>query len=423
MIPRLLQARLTQAAREYPIVAVIGPRQSGKTTLVQSIFPQKKYVSFENLDMREFAKNDPQRFLQQYPDGAILDEAQYVPEIFSYLQTFVDSKKTDGLFILTGSQNFLMLEKITQSLAGRVALRTLLPLSWAEIRGKKASPKTINQLMFQGGYPRLYEKQVQPADWLADYIQTYLERDVRLLKNVGDLSSFHRFLKMCAARAGQLLNLNSLADDCGVRHNTAKAWISVLEASFLVFQLVPHFKNFNKRLVKSPKLYFYDTGLVCHLLGITHAEQLATHAARGALFENWVISELKKRISNEGSHAELFFWQEHKKREIDCLVEYGGKLTPVEIKSGATVSEEYFCHLTYWNKLSGNSPDNAYVVYAGHESYGCTQAHVLSWSDIHKIPLQNPASLRAPGLDKGKGLLAKNFDAPLPKSLLKTFEK
>lgn len=387
MIPRLLRDRLLRAVQDYPILAVIGPRQSGKTTLVRDLFPHKQYTSLENPDVRLFAQNDPLRFLKQYPDGAILDEVQYVPDLFSYLQTTVDESKREGMFILTSSQHFLMSERISQSLAGRVALRTLLPLSWPEIHKARPANVDLNALIFTGGYPRLYDKLVNPSEWLADYVQTYLERDVRLIKNVGDINSFHRFLRMCAARTGQLLNLSALGDDCGVNHNTAKAWISVLEASFITFRLQPHHSNFNKRLVKSPKLYFYDTGLVCQLLGVTHSQQLETHPQRGALFETWVISELQKRIYNGGSQAALYFWQEQKKREIDCLIEKGTILTPVEVKSGTTVSDDYFTHLRYWNHLSGNSPDQAYVVYAGVESRTTRDGAVLPWQEIEKIPL------------------------------------
>lgn len=387
MIDRELAERLKLAASQYPILAILGARQVGKTTLARMLFPNKPYRSLENPDNRRHALQDPNDFLASLPEGAIIDEAQHAPELFSYLQTRVDEQKEHGLFILTGSQNFLMLERVTQSLAGRVAIRNLYPFSYSEITTISEHHASIEEHLFRGGYPRIYQDRIAPIDWFADYVQTYLDRDVRQIKNVGDLSSFERFLRMCASRTGQIVNLSSLADDCGIRHNTAKAWISVLEASYLVYQLEPHHENFGKRIRKSPKLYFTDTGLACYLLGITHAEQLRTHAARGSLFENWVINALRTRNNNAGHHAMLRFWNAHQQHEIDCLIDRTGTLTPVEIKSGTTVSPDYFKQVAAWNRMTGNTHDNAYIVYAGDESHQRSEAFVCSWRELQRIPL------------------------------------
>ncbi len=387
MIRRTLELTVKTGARQSPVVAIVGPRQAGKTTLARLAFPKKPYTSLEDADTRAFALSDPRGFLAQYPDGAILDEFQRAPELPSYLQTLVDEPGREGLFILTGSHHFLLMERLTQSLAGRVSINKLLPLSLEELQGAHQLPATLNALLFTGGYPRLYEKHLTPTHWLADYVETYLERDVRLMKNVGDLSTFHKFIRMCAARSGQLLNLSALANDCGITHNTAKAWLSVLETSFLIFLLPPHHRNFNKRLKKSPKLYFYDTGLLCHLLGLTKFQELETHAARGAIFETWVISELVKQRVHHRHPVNLFFWQDKLGREIDCVVDQGGRLTPIEIKAGQTVTEDYFSNLKYWSRLAGEDPRSAYVVYAGPASQSRQGGRVLSWTDLAKIPL------------------------------------
>lgn len=387
MIERILLKRLKEAAQGYPVVAVVGPRQSGKTTLVKATFPQMPYVSLETPDDRAFALDDPRRFLNQFPDGAIIDEVQRVPELFSYIQTIVDQRDKPGMFVLTGSQNFALTEKITQSLAGRVSMHTLLPLATAELRHAGQEPALLDELLFNGCYPRLYDKGLAPTAWLANYVQTYIERDVRQLRNIGDLATFDRFVRMCAARTGQLLNLSALGDDCGINHNTAKAWISILEASFILFRLPPHHRNFNKRLRKSPKLYFYDSGLACYLLGVRRAEELAIHPSRGALFETFIMSELRKRQLNEGLFSTLHFWQDKLGREVDCLIDRGLELTPVEIKAGQTISDDYFKNLEYWNRLAGNDPSNAYLIYAGRDSSQRKQAHVLSWHDLADVPL------------------------------------
>lgn len=382
MLPRTLEPILKKSASQYPLVGILGPRQSGKTTLAKKCFPQKKYVSLENPDDRLFAQTDPKGFFKQFPEGGILDEIQRVPDLFSYLQVLSDEKKKNGFFIITGSQNYLLMEKITQSLAGRISLHILLPFSQEELQKKLSKSLYIN--LWKGGYPRVYEENLNPAEWGSNYIQTYIERDVRELKNVGNLSSFTKFLKMCAARCGQLLNLSSLGDDCGITHNTAKAWLSVLEASYIVFLFQPFHKNFNKRLVKSPKIYFYDTGLLCYLLGIHSHEQIITHPYKGGIFESHVVSELIKRKNNHQKFSSFYFWRDNSEHEIDCLVEAAQKLIPIEIKSGETFSSDYLKNFKFWTKMTKEAGEK-YLVYAGETSFERQGIRVISWKDLDQI--------------------------------------
>ncbi len=379
MIPRAATQFLRKLAKGWPVVAVTGPRQSGKTTLVCAVFPAKSYVSLEDPDQMEFARKDPRGFLSRFPEGAIFDEVQRCPELFSYLQTFVDAAGKTGMFVLTGSQQFGLLSGITQSLAGRAGLLQLLPLSVDELKKGGLEVKNSDALLYQGGYPPLYSRHVAPVNWYANYVMTYVERDVRQLINVKDLSVFRRFFKLCAARTGQLLNLSSLANDCGITHNTAKAWLSVLEASYLVFLMHPHHKNFGKRLVKTPKLYFYDTGLAAWLLGIEDAKHMAIHSMRGELFESFVVSEMLKARFNRGLPSNLFFWRDNTGNEVDVLIEKGEHLTAVEIKSGRTVTEDYFTSLVKWRRISG-SGGKQYVVYGGGEHYTRSQVTLLPWN-------------------------------------------
>lgn len=381
IITRTLERKILQLSRKFPIVAVLGPRQSGKTTLVRKIFPDHPYVSLEDIEIREYAKQDPKGFLSQYPGPVILDEVQRIPELFSYLQVFADESGKNGKFILTGSQNILMHEKISQTLAGRVALLKLLPLSLEELNKATLSPEAF---MFTGGYPRLFKEKIDPSDWYPNYIQTYIERDLRLIKNIGDLSVFQKFLKMCAARTGQLLNLSSLAVDCGITHNTAKSWISILEASYILYLVYPHHQNFNKRLVKTPKLYFFDTGVACSLLGLTSKDQLQFHYLKGNIFETLIMNEIHKYYWNRGASQGCFFWRDKTGREVDCILEKPDGLIPVEIKSGATIAEDYFENLHYWNKLNGkNIP--SYVVYGGKQHQKRNHFMIFPWNSIHKM--------------------------------------
>ncbi len=361
MISRTAEKELNLLSDQFKAVAVIGPRQSGKTTLVREVFKDRPYANLENPDLRKFALEDPRGFLSAYPKGAILDEIQRAPELFSYLQQILDESKVNGLFILTGSNNFLLQESISQSLAGRVGYLFLLPLSLEEIPEKETGS---NQLMVKGGYPALYNEKIDVARYYANYIRTYIERDVRLLKNINDLYTFERFLRLCAGRIGQLLNMSSLGIEVGVDVKTIGSWIGVLEASFVVFRLQPWHKNFNKRVVKMPKLYFYDTGLACALLGIGSPDQLTLHPFRRSLFENMVILEVLKNLFNKGSSSKLFFWRDNVGNEIDMLLDHGQGHIPVEIKSGQTISDDFFKGIHFWNKLT--KTDGGFVVYAGN---------------------------------------------------------
>ncbi len=382
-IPRNAESRLKHFARGYPVLVVTGPRQSGKSTLVRHAFPEHPYVSLEDLDQREFAETDPRGFLNQFTEGAILDEAQRCPALFSYLQTRVDERQQPGEFILPGSQQFGLLSGITQSLAGRAALLTLLPMTYGELHRAGKIGKTLDKILFDGAYPPIFDRGLEPHPWHGNYVRTYLERDVRQLINVQDLATFQRFLKLCAGRTGQLLNLSSLANDCGITHNTAKAWISVLEAGYIVHLLPPHHQNFNKRLVKTPKLYFLDTGIATWLLGIRNSEQLATHAQRGALFESWVISELLKARYNAGETSNLYFWRDRSGNEVDLLIDHGTHLSPLEIKSGQTINQDYFKGLEFWQKLAGDTAGKARLVYGGNSRQIRSDVTVLPWHEIN----------------------------------------
>jgi len=389
MIKRNLSSKLKKLAGQYPVVTVTGPRQSGKTTLVKSVFPKWTYLSLEDPDVRDFALTDPRGFIAAYPEGAILDEAQRAPDLFSYIQTHVDEIGREGVYVLTGSFNFGLMEGISQSLAGRVAVLELLPFSFSELEKAGRLPGTIEDFMFIGGYPRIYDKNLEPREWYANYVTTYLEKDVRQIKNVTDLSAFQRFLKMCASRSGQLLNLSSLGDDCGITHNTAKSWLSVLEAGYIAYLLRPHYKNFNKRLTKSPKLYFYDPGLLSYLLGVSSPKILATHASKGHIFETWVIAELLKGRMNRGLKENIYFWRDNAGHEIDCIIDQGDTLVPIEIKSGKTVSQDYFKGLRFWEKISKTAGSNMFVVYAGLMDQARKEGNVLSWKSFgNTIPLK-----------------------------------
>ena len=382
-IHRNAESRLKHFACGYPVLVVTGPHQSGKSTLVRHAFPQHRYVSLEDLDQREFAETDPRGFLNQFNEGAILDEAQRCPALFSYIQTRVDERQQPGEFILTGSQQFGLLSGITQSLAGRAALLTLLPMTYGELQRAGKIGKNIDKILFDGAYPPIFDRGLEPHPWHGNYVRTYLERDVRQLIKVQDLGTFQRFLKLCAGRTGQLLNLSSLANDCGITHNTAKAWTSVLEASYIVHLLPPHQQNFNKRLVKTPKLYFLDTGIATWLLGIQNSEQLATHVQRGALFESWVISELLKTRYNAGETSNLYFWRDRSGHEVDLLIDHGTHLSPLEIKSGQTINKDYFKGLEFWKNLAGDNAGKAWLVYGGDSRQIRSDVTVLPWYEIN----------------------------------------
>lgn len=384
-IPRIARSTVRDLAGGYPVVAIVGPRQSGKTTLVRTAFPDRQYANLEDLETRELATSDPKGFLAAFPDGAVLDEVQRAPDLFSELQVRVDAERRQGLFVLTGSQQFNLMAGVTQSLAGRIALVPLLPFSLGELAREGRAPERLEDLLWRGLYPPVHDRGLDPRVWYGNYVQTYLERDLRQLIAIRDLSTFQRFLRMCAARSGQLLNLSGLADDCGVTHNTARAWISVLEASFLVHLLRPHHANLGKRLVKTPKLYFSDPGLAAWLLGIESADQVATHALRGGLFETWLISDLLKSRFNIGLASNLFFWRNRSGLEIDFLADKGERLIAVEAKSGQTISRDYFKAIDTWQELAGDKVTSSWLVYGGSKVQQRHQVRVLSWSDISAL--------------------------------------
>jgi uncharacterized protein len=382
MIPRVASETLKTLAKGYPIVAITGPRQSGKTTLARETFPDKPYISLEDLDARTFAQEDPRGFLARFAEGAIVDEAQRCPGLFSYLQTRVDDRQRMGEFVLTGSQQFGLMSGITQSLAGRVGLVQLLPFSIRELQASQVPLTRLEDVLWRGLYPPLYDRDLAPTQWFANYTTTYVERDVRQIIEVKNLSLFQRFLKMCAARCGQLFNASSMANDCGVTHKTISAWLSVLEAGYVVFMLQPHHQNFGKRLVKTPKLYFHDTGLAAYLMGIGDAEHLAIHPARGALFENLVITEAMKQRFNQGLTSNLYFWRDNIGDEVDLVLEESSKLQPIEIKSAQTFNTAFLDGLKKWSAAAGTAGLPPRLVYGGDENMLRSGVVVQSWRSM-----------------------------------------
>lgn len=379
MIFRILSPHILKAAQQLPVIAITGPRQSGKTTLVKNLFPNKPYVNFENLDDRLMAQQDPRGFLAQFPDGVVLDEAQNVPDLFSYIQVRVDDHQKPGEIILTGSQNFLMMESISQSLAGRVAIFQLLPLSLQEIG--HAIP--LKDQLFRGFYPRLYSHSIEPKLFYQNYITTYIERDVRLMKNVHNLSQFQIFMELCAHRVGQLLNLSSLALDCGIAVNTAKQWLSLLESSHVIYLLRPYHKNYGKRLVKMPKLYFYDIGVATHLAGIRY-DDMDRHPLKGALFENLVILELYKMLLPD--RPSLYFWRDKAGHEIDCLMDGPQKISAIEIKSSQTIQADFSKNLKHWMRLTEQGQKiSCSVIYAGNEKRSASGITYIPWEKMDKF--------------------------------------
>lgn len=379
-IHRQIENTILELKKGFPCIAITGARQAGKTTLARMLFPEKPYASLEDLNQREFAENDPRGFLERFSDGAIFDEAQRCPSLFSYLQTRIDIDGRMGLFVLTGSQHFHLTESITQSLAGRTALVHLTPFSLKELASASLLPPTADEAILKGGYPPLYSRPVSPYAWFDNYTRTYIERDVRTIVNVRDLSTFRQFIRLCSGRIGQLANLSSLGAECGISHNTAKAWLSVLEASAIIFLLHPYFSNFNKRVVKTPKIYFSDTGLLCHLLGIEKQEHLQYHPQRGSIFENLIVSEAVKDRLNQGKSLNLYFFRDRSGFEIDLVVDDGGHLDAVEIKSGKTVTGDSFRNLKRWSEVAGSSAGKTQLVYGGEEQYVREGHSVLPWN-------------------------------------------
>jgi predicted AAA+ superfamily ATPase len=386
MITRIANEKLVQLANTFKAVAVTGARQTGKTTLVKEVFKNKPYLSLENPDTRNFALEDPRGFLASYPNGAILDEVQRAPEIFSYLQEILDNSKEKGLFILSGSNNFLLQQNISQTLAGRVAYINLLPFSIAELKKENLLPIDDDDLMLKGFYPPIYDQSIPPLDWCPNYIRTYIEKDVRQIKNITDLIIFERFLKLLAGRSGQELNNSALAVETGVDVKTIQSWIGILESSFIIFLLKPHYKNFNKTIVKRPKVYFYDTALVCYLIGIQNVNQLHTHPLRGAIFEGMVVTELLKKRTNAGSAINLSYWRDKTGQEIDIIIDNGEELIPVEIKSGKTFNAIFFKNIDYWCRLSGQK--NSFVLYGGEQQQSRSDGkHLNNWRNLDNMNL------------------------------------
>ncbi len=396
MIPRFLSRKLQEIVQQYPVITLTGPRQSGKTTLVRSQFTDYQYFSLENPDIRQMALEDPRGFLRSIKRKVILDEVQRAPDLFSYIQTIVDENPQPGRFILTGSQHFLLSEKISQSLAGRTAILHLLPFSKREILNQPfllpeqfpESPSSLSQmpdlweLLYQGFYPAIHDKNYNPTEWYAWYYQTYIERDVRLVQNIGDLDVFARFVRLCAGRNGQLLHLSNLASDAGISHTTARRWLSILQAGFIIKLLPPHFQNFRKRLVKSPRLYFLDTGLLAFLLGIRNAEELPFHAMRGSIFESFVFGELYKLHLHSARIPPLYFWRDAQGHEVDFIMERGRKLLPIETKSGETFNAEFIKGLQYYSHLAKDNVEQPILIYAGEHSFDFKGVRVLSWREL-----------------------------------------
>lgn len=379
MIPRALTDKAQLLLTKFPMVSISGPRQSGKTTFSKLFASDYQYVNLELLDNRALAQNDPHSFLERYQNRVILDEVQNVPDLFSYLQVFTDERNRTGEYVLTGSQNFLLMQKITQSLAGRVALLTLLPFSYFELLEKLP----IDEFIFKGGYPRLIQKEISPDDFFPTYIQTYIERDVRQLIQVQNLSLFQNFLYLMAGRAGQVFNASSIANDLGVNSQTVEAWTSVLEASYILFRLPPYYKNFNKRITKAPKVYFYDTGLLCYLLGIRTEAEIQLHFAKGAIFENLVILEVMKMHYNQGRRPQLYYWRDSNQNEVDLLMQDGLKLHAVEIKAGKTINGEFFKGLTYFKKIAPDA--QLHLVYGGDDYQKRSEATVLGVNHLEQL--------------------------------------
>ena len=386
LIDRTIESVFLDLASSYPVVTVTGPRQSGKTTLCRKVFPTKPYANMESPDVRQFAFDDPRGFLAQYPDGAIIDEIQRTPEIVSYLQPMVDQDQRAGRFILTGSQQFEVSSSINQSLAGRSALLKLLPFTIEEIQPAFSVP-AMDDLLYQGFYPRLWDRQLNPTQALGDYFETYIERDLRQLINIKDLNLFQRFIKLCAGRIGQLLNVNGLANETGVSHTTARNWLSMLEASYIIFLLQPYHRNISKRLVKSPKLYFFDVGLAAFLLGIENEKQVSRDPLRGNLFENMAVAEALKYRYNQGKKSNLFFYRNSRGNEVDLLLVNGPDVFPVEIKAGMTVTKDFFKGLNHFSKVvpADQRPKGAGLIYGGNERQQRTTVTIVPFRHMHTL--------------------------------------
>ncbi|WP_419552559.1 ATP-binding protein [Candidatus Poriferisodalis sp.] len=389
LIKRDLAPRLAVAARKWPAVTLTGPRQSGKTTLCASVFGDRPQVSLEAPDVRAFAAEDARDFLAQFPDGAVIDEVQRVPELLSYLQGIIDADPVPGRWILTGSHNLALAQSVSQSLAGRTAVLRLLPLSRSEAIRFPAHPQRLDETLIAGGYPAIFDRELEPAEWLAEYVATYIERDVRTVSNVGDLEAFQRFVQLCAGRTSQLLNYSALAADCGVSQPTAKAWLSILEASFVVFRLPAFQPNLRKRLVRMAKLHFVDTGLACWLLGIREPDQLRFHPLRGALFETWVVSEVTKQRANQGLVGGTYHYRDRSGTEVDLVLESSRGISLVEAKASTTASTRMLSGPTRVRShlASAHPQAEVVVIYGGDDTQRRNDGSLIPWHGLHRTEL------------------------------------
>lgn len=394
MFKRTLSTKLLTLAKKFPVISIMGPRQSGKTTLSKKVFEGHEYISLEEPNERDFALSDAKGFMRRFAGGVILDEIQRAPELLSYLQGIVDKEDSPGRFILTGSRQFHMMEKVSQTLAGRMAIVHLLPLSLDELLGRQvrnpvdidiAPDKTrrplfsLEEILYKGLYPRIHDKGLEPHDWLSAYYRTYVERDVRDMMNIGNLDTFQRFVRLCAGRSGQLLNLSALGSDCGISHTTARQWISILQAGFIIHLLQPHHVNFSKRLIKSPKLYFLDTGLLCYLLKIREPEDILINPMKGAIFETFVFSELYKAFAHIGEVPPLYFWRDRTGHEVDIVIDTGKKLVPLEIKSAETIDSSFFNGLRYYISMGVPVSKTGVLVHGGEAFYQREAFAVRPW--------------------------------------------
>lgn len=383
MISRTLEKRIIKSLQQYPIVGIVGPRQSGKTTLAKQIAPNYTYVNLEDLSLRQFAQEDPKGFLETYKKGCIIDEIQYAPDLFSYLQVYTDERQIQGEYIITGSQNFLISEKISQSLAGRIALFDLLPLSYLEIKSYNSNYNNWEQYLIDGSYPKRMIANIDAHSYYQNYIRTYIEKDVRQIKNIKNLTLFQKFLQLLAGRVGQLFNQSNIGNELGVDNKTVNEWMSVLEASYIAFRLQPYYNNFNKRIIKTPKIYFYDTGILCYLLNIRNTQDLLVHFARGQLFENLIMVEIKKLLFNKIGEGNMYFWQEHANYEVDLLIEQSNCLKVIEMKSGKTIKQAFLEQLQKFNY--GNANLEKYLIYGGNDIQKRSEASVLNLANLHQI--------------------------------------
>ena len=387
MINRTITAKVLEASKKMPVITITGPRQSGKSTLVKKIFPEHNYVNLEDIEKRNFAKEDPKGFLKNVGRKVVIDEVQHVPDLLSYIQVDVDAHQEAGNYVLTGSQNLLLMEQVSQSLAGRTAIFNLLPFSLGELESTKYAFEDYEDYIVKGFYPRIYNENLDANSWLLDYISTYVERDVRQLINLADEDTFQQFLQICAGRTGQIVNFSDIGNLVGASYQTIKRWISILKTSFIIYTLRPYHKNYNKRVIKSPKLYFYDTGLACALMNIRSKEELNIHFAKGALFENFVITEMMKKDFNQAKRGNFYYWRNSSGNEIDLLIDRGMKIYPFEMKASRTVQSKFSKGLNYFNEISENPSSQSFLIYGGDEKQERSYGNVIGWKHLKGLDI------------------------------------